>query len=188
MATICRFFYLIGGVVNVGMSKNAIVVTTVLLSAFILTGCGAGPSPIQTANASATPQVAPMTPEQRAGSVSYQMDTAVDALSQASTKSEHLRAALGAKAAKDLDKLDSLFYSAGETIGDYPNNPPTGKKGADLKAWINKANTAATLSLGELREAETLASSEVKDDEFAGDIRVAEDALRGAIQTSSAIK
>ncbi|HEY3782123.1 MAG TPA: hypothetical protein VGL56_13650 [Fimbriimonadaceae bacterium] len=169
------------------MVKGLFAKGAILWAALVLAGCGTATSPIPTAVASTPLQALPLTPEQRAGSVSFQMNTAVDALSQATTKSESLRTSLGAKAPKDLDKLDSLLYSAGETIGDYPNNPPTGKKGPDLKAWMDKASSAATTSLEQLQQAESLATGLDKDDSLAGSIRVSEDALRGAIQSSSSV-
>jgi hypothetical protein len=160
----------------------------ILLAAAILSGCGAASSPIASAGATVPINALPLTPEQRAGSVSFQMTTAVDALAQASSKSQTLRAAHGARDGKDFDRLDDLLYSAGETIGDYPNNPPTGKKGAELRAWMDKANNAASQSLAKLEQAETAATSLDKDGSLISSIRVAEDALRGAIQASSALK
>lgn len=140
-------------------------------------GCGSAASTAQTAGAVASSQNPPMTSEQRAGSVSYQMNTAVDALAKATDKVTQLKKV---KSDKDLDKVDSLLYAAGESIGDYPNNPPTGKKGEDLNRWTKNAATAASSALSQIEQAEQIA----KDNDLSADLHVADDSLKGAIQTS----
>ncbi len=123
-------------------------------------------------------------------SAAFQLDTAVQALSEVLDQTRKLSEKSQGSIKTAYSSLNGLVDRAGETIGDYPIPPRSSQEVAKnrehFERWAKNALAASNHSLKIVLSAESLQARvdpEGRHSELTEKLRTAEDALRGALNT-----